>query len=132
MAKESWWKGLAVWAVIVIVIVLSLQLFSKQRREEALKFSDFVTALDRDVDNPQRVMEVTVRGDPMRGDDISAVLKDNTVVTTFMLYDEVQRKELRDRLAAKQIPINYLRAEESHFLTNISKRIIGYYRSFEI
>lgn len=120
MAKESWWKGLAVWAVIVIVIVLSLQLFSKQRREEVLKYSDFLTAIERPDGSADRILEVTVRGDPIRGDDITAVLKNNVVVTTFMLYDEVQRKELRDKLAAQQIPINYLRAEESHFLTNIS------------
>ena len=37
-AKDSWWKGVAVWAAIIALIALSFQFFNKQRKEEQIKY----------------------------------------------------------------------------------------------
>lgn len=122
MAKESWLKAAIVWAAIIALFILSFKFFYKQREEVSLKYSDFVAAADREVDDPKRMLEVVVRGDPMRGDEIIARLKDKSVVSTYAAYDELLRKELREKLASKQIPVNFERAEDgqvwwANFLT---------------
>ena len=122
MAKESWIKSALVWAAIFALVVLSFKLVYKQNDEVNVKYSDFISAIRREADDPKRMLEVVVRGDPMRGDEITAKLKDKSVVTTFAQYDELLRKELRDKLTEKQIPVNFERPDEgqawwANFLT---------------
>jgi cell division protease FtsH len=100
--------------VLVIYLVQS-----RQPREEARKYSDFLAAIEQEVDGPQRIMEVTLKGDPMHGDEISAKLKDSSSISTFVPYDEQMRKELREKLASKNIPLNYTRPEDGSGWVNV-------------
>lgn len=118
--KDSWWKGVAVWLAIIALIALSFQLFNKPNRERVLKYPEFLAAIEKDVDSPERVLEVSVRGDAMRGDDITANLKDGSVIVTYAPYDEGLRTTLREKLNQEQIPLNYIRADEGHFWANLS------------
>ena len=122
MAKESWLKAALVWIAIIALFVLSFKFFYKQREEVSVKYSDFVAAVAREVDDPKRMVEVVVRGDPLRGDEFTAKLKDKSVITTYAQFDETMRKELREKLAGQQIPFNFERAEDgevwwANFLT---------------
>ncbi len=113
MAKESWLKAAIVWAAIIALFILTFKLFYKQREEVNVKYSDFVAGIEREVDDPKRMLEVVVRGDPLHGDELIAHLKDKSVVSTFSQSDELLRKELREKLSAKQIPVNFERQDES-------------------
>ncbi|MCA2961441.1 MAG: ATP-dependent zinc metalloprotease FtsH [Silvanigrellales bacterium] len=114
MAKESWLKAAIIWIAIIALFVLSFKFFSRQRDEVAKPYSEFATYVDKPVEDPKRIVEVTMRGDALRGDEIVAKLKDKSIVTTFAPADEVLRKELREKLAAQQIPLNYERSEDGN------------------
>jgi cell division protease FtsH len=119
MAKESSWKGPVVWTLIIMFVLVIYLVQSRQPREEARKYSDFLAAIEQEVDGPQRIMEVTLKGDPMHGDEISAKLKDSSSISTFVPYDEQMRKELREKLASKNIPLNYTRPEDGSGWVNV-------------
>ena len=112
MAKESWLKASIIWIAIIALFVLSFKFFSHQREEVAKSYSEFLTFVDKGVDDPKRILEVSMRGDALRGDEFVAKLKDKSVLTTFAPADEALRKELREKLATQQIPLNYERADD--------------------
>ena len=112
MAKESWLKAAAIWIAIIALFVLSFKFFTHPKEEVAKPYSEFLTYVDKGVEDPKRILEVNMRGDALRGDEIIAKLKDKSVLTTFAPADEALRKELREKLAAQQIPLNYDRADD--------------------
>jgi cell division protease FtsH len=115
MQKESLLKTVVVWGCILLLIALTFKLVNKTTESASISYSAFLSAIDRDVEDPKRIFEVVVRGDAIHGDEIIAKLKDQTTISTFAQYDELLRKELREKLGTKQIPINYEKPEEGQY-----------------
>lgn len=113
MSKESWIRGVGVWIAIVALFVLSFKFLYKEQEVTQMKYSDFIASVQKEVDDPKRVVEVTLRGDAMRGDVLEAKLLDNSMVTTYAPFDETLRQELRETLASQNIPLSYEKPEES-------------------
>jgi cell division protease FtsH len=113
MVKESWLKNAVIWVALLIMFGLSYRFFAKQKEEVYKPYAEFLTYVDKGVEDPKRILEVTISGDPLRGDQISAKLKDKTLISSFAHADELLRKDLRSKLEAQQIPINYEKADES-------------------
>lgn len=121
MSKDSWWKGIAVWAAVIVLILFSFQIFNKQRPvEKELKYNDFVAAIQQNEEaSENKILEVTIRTDPLRGNDISALLKDNSVIRTYAPANDILGKELRDRLETKAIPYTFEKPEEGALWTSV-------------
>jgi cell division protease FtsH len=112
MSKESWVRTAVIWLAIGALFVLSFKFLYKEQEALSVKYSDFVSAISREVDDPKRMVEVTLRGDTLRGDVFEAKLRDNSTITTYAPYDESLRQELRERLGEQNIPLSYDRPEE--------------------
>lgn len=112
MSKESWVRTAVIWLAIGALFVLSFKFLYKEQEATSVKYADFVSAISREVDDPKRMIEVTLRGDTMRGDVFEAKLRDNSVITTYAPYDESLRQELREQLSTQNIPLSYDRPEE--------------------
>jgi cell division protease FtsH len=112
MSKESWVRGVVIWVAIIALFVLSFKFLYREQEVVQVKYSDFVAAVSREIEDPKRMLEVNLRGDTMRGDTFIATLKDNSVISTFAPYDETLRQELREKLTAQNIPLSYERPDE--------------------
>ena len=115
MPKESWWKGFAIWGAVILLLLFSLQVFNRQRTTEIeMKYADFMAALEKNENDPQRVLEVTVRRDPLRGDDIVAKLRDNSLAKVYAPADDNLSKNLYEKLKSRGIPFSFEKPEEGH------------------
>ncbi len=111
--KESPLKVIVIWASLFALVILALKFVSKGQTEEAVSYSTFLEYVDKPATDPLKIVgDVEVRGDPLRGDEYSARLRNGNTVTAYAQFDETLRKEMRDRLAQKQIKINYKRSED--------------------
>lgn len=97
---SSLYKNLIFWAIIVIIMILLFQLFSKPRQTASEKnYSDFVSAVENN-----RVQEVEIRGRNITWRD-----KEGKRFKTYAVEDPEMIKLLRD----KGVVINAKKEEES-------------------
>ncbi len=114
MLKESWVRGVFVWLSVFAVGVLALKVIGVRKQEIYLKYSEFQEYIENQHPDSKKVEEVTLRGDPMRGDEIIAKLADQSYITTYAPYDETLRKEIREKLSSRGIQVNYEQPTENH------------------
>jgi len=111
--KESWLKAVIVWAGVLALVIFAFKFVNRGQVEKTVSYSTFMEYLEKGANDPDKIAgEVEVRGDPLRGDEYSASKSDGTKVTTFAPFDETLRKEMREKLAQKQVKINYKRSED--------------------
>ena len=97
---SSFYKNLIFWAIIVIIMILLFQLFSKPRQTASEKnYSDFVSAVENN-----RVQEIEIRGKNITWRD-----KQGKQFKTYAPEDPEMIKFLRD----KGVVINAKKEEES-------------------
>lgn len=105
-------RGVVIWLAIIALFVLSFKFLYREQEVAQVKYADFVAAIERPVEDPKRMLEVSLRGDTLRGDNFIATLKDNSKISTFAPYDEMLRQELREKLSTQNIPLSYERPDE--------------------
>ncbi len=111
--KESWLKAVIVWAGVFALVIFAFKFVNRGQVEKTVSYSTFMEYLEKGANDPDKIVgEVEVRGDPLRGDEYSASKSDGTKVTTFAPFDETLRKEMREKLAQKQVKIDYKRSED--------------------
>jgi cell division protease FtsH len=112
--KNSLLKAVLVWFGIFVLVALSFKLLNKPHDEVQKSYPQFLTYLDKPSSDPKSMVEVLIRNDNFKGDDIIATLKDNTKITTYGPADDGVRAKLRSELESKNIPINYQPPEEGN------------------
>jgi cell division protease FtsH len=111
--KESWLKAVIVWAGVFALVIFAFKFVNRGQVEKTVSYSTFMEYLEKGANDPDKIVgEVEVKGDPLRGDEYSASKSDGTKVTTFAPFDETLRKEMREKLAQKQVKIDYKRSED--------------------
>lgn len=111
--KESWLKAVIVWAGVFALVIFAFKFVNRGQVEKTVSYSTFMEYLEKGANDPDKIVgEVEVRGDPLRGDEYSGSKSDGTKVTTFAPFDETLRKEMREKLAQKQVKIDYKRSED--------------------
>lgn len=112
MGKESWVKAALVWAAIIVLFVLSFKFLYKPHEDIQKTYPQFQSYVEKPAGDPQSILSISIRSDNLRGDEITAKLKDNTSVTTYGPADDGVRAQLRKDLESKKIPINYEKPDE--------------------
>ena len=112
MGKESWVKAALVWAAIIVLFVLSFKFLYKPHEDIQKTYPQFQSYVEKPAGDPQSILSISIRSDNLRGDEITAKLKDNTSVTTYGPADDGVRAQLRKDLDSKKIPINYEKPDE--------------------
>lgn len=112
MGKESWVKAALVWAAIIVLFVLFFKFLYKPHEDIQKTYPQFQSYVEKQAGDPQSIVNVSIRSDNLRGDEITAKLKDNTSVTTYAPADDGVRAQLRKDLESKKIPINYEKPDE--------------------
>lgn len=112
--RNSLLKAILVWFGIFVLVALSFKLLNRPHDEVQKSYPQFLTYLDKPSSDPKSMIEVLIRNDNFKGDDIIATLKDNTKITTYGPADDGVRAKLRTELEAKNIPINYQPPEEGN------------------
>jgi len=112
MGKESWVKAALVWAAIIVLFVLFFKFLYKPHEDIQKTYPQFQSYVEKQAGDPQSIVKVSIRSDNLRGDEITAKLKDNTSVTTYAPADDGVRAQLRKDLESKKIPINYEKPDE--------------------
>jgi cell division protease FtsH len=112
MGKESWVKAALVWAAIIVLFVLSLKFLYKPHEDVQKTYPQFQSYIQKPAGDPQSIMSVSIRSDSIRGDEITAKLKNNSTITTYGPPDEGVRGQLRKDLETRKVPINYEKPEE--------------------
>ncbi|KAB8039022.1 ATP-dependent zinc metalloprotease FtsH [Silvanigrella paludirubra] len=112
MGKESWVKAALVWAAIIVLFVLFFKFLYKPHEDVQKTYPQFQSYVEKQAGDPQSIVNVSIRSDNLRGDEITAKLKDNTSVTTYGPADDGVRAQLRKDLESKKIPINYEKPDE--------------------
>ena len=110
--KDSWLKAAVAWSAIIILFILCFKFFYKPHEDVQKTYPQFQTYIGKPSSDPQSVVSVEIRSDNLKGDEISAKLKDNTTVTTYGPADDGVRAQLRADVAAKKIPIDYEKPDE--------------------
>ncbi|APJ02604.1 ATP-dependent zinc metalloprotease FtsH [Silvanigrella aquatica] len=118
MGKESWVKAALVWAAIIILFVLSFKFLYKPHEDVQKTYPQFQSYVEKAAGDPQSILSVSIRSDNLRGDEITAKLKDNTSVITYAPADDGVRAQLRKDLEGKKIPINYEKPDEGSMWIN--------------
>ena len=101
-------RSIALWAVIIIALVVMFQMFSTQNTRtnvNELAYSDFIT----------QVEEGKVREVEIRGNDIAGETSDGNPFRTYAPDDP----QLVDRLAAKDVRFRVVREESRSFLMTL-------------
>ncbi|MGY3803278.1 ATP-dependent zinc metalloprotease FtsH [Pigmentibacter ruber] len=112
MGKDSWVKAALVWAAIIVLFVLTFKFLYKPHEEVQKTYPQFLSYIEKPAGDPQSILSISIRSDNLRGDEITAKLKDNSVVTTYAPADDGVRAQLRKDLDSKKIPINYEKPDE--------------------
>lgn len=112
--KNSWLKAVVVWFGIFVLVALSFKLLNRPHDEVQKSYPQFLAYLDKSSTDPKSIVEVLIRNDNFKGDDITATLKDNTKIVAYGPADDGVRAQLRQSLEAKNIPINYQPPEEGN------------------
>ena len=96
---NQFYKNLALWLVISLMMILLFNLFNKQKpAQEKLSYSDFVTAIDTG-----KITSVTIQGN-----DVYGKFTDGKDFRTYKPADA----ELSDKLLEKNVAINAKPEEE--------------------
>jgi len=112
--KNSWFKAILVWFGIFVLVAFSFKLLNRPHDEVQKTYPQFQTYLDKPETDPKSIVDVAIRTDNFKGDNITATLKDNTKIVAYGPADDGVRAQLRHELEAKHIPINYLPPEEGN------------------
>ena len=112
MGKDSWVKAALVWAAIIVLFVLTFKFLYKPHEEVQKTYPQFLSYIEKPAGDPQSILSINIRSDNLRGDEITAKLKDNSLVTTYAPADDGVRAQLRKDLDSKKIPINYEKPDE--------------------
>ncbi len=112
MGKESWVKAALVWAAIIVLFVLFFKFLYKPHEDVQKTYPQFQSYVEKPAGDPQSIVNISIRSDNLRGDEITAKLKDNTSVTTYGPADDGVRAQLRKDLESRKIPINYEKPDE--------------------
>ncbi|WGL58539.1 ATP-dependent zinc metalloprotease FtsH [Pigmentibacter sp. JX0631] len=112
MGKDSWVKAALVWAAIIVLFVLTFKFLYKPHEEVQKTYPQFLSYIEKPAGDPQSILSISIRSDNLRGDEITAKLKDNSVVTTYAPADDGVRAQLRKDMDSKKIPINYEKPDE--------------------
>lgn len=112
MGKDSWVKAALVWAAIIVLFVLTFKFLYKPHDEVQKTYPQFLSYIEKPAGDPQSILSVSIRSDNLRGDEVKAKLKDNSVVSTYSPADDGVRAQLRKDLDGKKIPINYEKPDE--------------------
>jgi cell division protease FtsH len=111
--KESWLKAVIVWAGVFALVIFAFKFVNRGQVEESVSYSQFMEFVEKQPPDPQSISgDVEIKGDPLRGDEYSATLANKTRVTTFAPFDETLRKEMREKIAQRQVKINYKRSDD--------------------
>lgn len=112
MGKNSWLKAALAWAAIIVLFMLCFKFLYKPHEEFQKTYPQFQSYVAKSATDPQSIASVNIRSDNMKGDEITAKLRDNTVITTYSPADDGVRAALRNDLEGKKIPINYEKPDE--------------------
>lgn len=102
MGKESWLKAALVWLAIIVLFVLSFKFLYKPHEDIQKTYPQFQSYIEKPAGDPQSIVSINIRSDNLRGDEITAKLKDNTSVTTYGPADDGVRAQLRKDLELKK------------------------------
>ncbi len=112
MGKDSWVKAALVWAAIIVLFVLTFKFLYKPHEEVQKTYPQFLSYIEKPAGDPQSILSISIRSDNLRGDEITAKLKDSSVLTTYAPADDGVRAQLRKDLETRKIPINYEKPDE--------------------
>lgn len=111
--RNSWLKAVLVWFGIFVLVAFSFKLLNRPHDEVQKTYPQFQAYLEKPQTDPKSIIDVTIRTDNLKGDNITATLKDNSKIVTYGPADDGVRAQLRTSLEAKNIPINYTPPEEN-------------------
>ncbi len=112
--RNSWLKAVLVWFGIFVLVAFSFKLLNRPHNEVQKTYPQFQAYLEKPNTDPKSIVDVTIRTDNFKGDNITATLKDNSKIVSYGPADDGVRAQLRTELEAKEIPINYIPPEDGH------------------
>jgi len=111
--KESWLKAVIVWAGVFALVIFAFKFVNRGQVEESVSYSQFMEFVEKKPPDLESINgDVEIKGDPLRGDEYSATLANKKRITTFAPFDETLRKEMREKLAQREVKINYKRSDD--------------------
>ena len=110
--KDSWLKAALAWFAIITLLIFCIKLFYKPHEELQKTYPQFQTYVIKPSSDLESIVSIDIRSDNLKGDEISAKLKNNNVITTYGPADDGVRAQLRKQADEKQIPINYEKPDE--------------------
>jgi cell division protease FtsH len=112
--KDSWLKAALAWFAIITLLLFCIKLFYKPHEELQKTYPQFQSYLVKPTSDAESIVSIDIHSDNLKGDEISAKLKNNNVITTYGPADDGVRAQLRTQAESKQIPINYEKPDESN------------------
>lgn len=112
MGKDSWLKSALAWAALIALFFLCIKFLYKPHEEVQKTYPQFQTYVAKAPEDPQSVVSVNIRSDNMKGDEITAKLKDSSTITAYGPADDGVRAKLRADLETKKVPINYEKPDD--------------------
>ncbi len=111
---SSFFKGLAVWGLSIILILIAIKFAGGEKdREKQVQYSQFLIELEKSKGTEREVVKVSVRSDPLQGDEVTATLKNNTALAFYVPPIDFVRNELFTKLNENKTVVFFDRQDNS-------------------
>ena len=114
MKKDPWIKVATIWLAIISLSFVAFRYLYKPPEDIQKSYAQFVSHINKNADDPMGIVSVSIRSDNVKGDEITAQLRNHSRITTYAAADDGLRAQLRNFLENKNIPVDYEKPEEAN------------------